>query len=137
MYKEALDFYQSSIDMLNRNHNYGDHLDIAAALSNIGLVYEKQSELKKALEYFAKSLDMRNRILIVDNFELRLVGSNSAGKPMGRFQKVAESIRQTFDVKKRLFDSEHHIVKSYPGVFGFNGYKYMRTKELEKSHKTF
>ena len=73
---------------------------ISALLNNMALVYQEQGEYEKALEYFGKALDVRERVLGSGHPDTAATYNNMAGvyKEQGDYEKALKLYEKAFTV---------------------------------------
>ena len=61
-YRQTVDYYMLSLQILENLYPGEDHLNLAATLTNIGFAYDHLGELDQALLFKERGLQMRKRI---------------------------------------------------------------------------
>ena len=105
---------------------------ISALLNNMALVYQEQGEYEKALEYFGKALDVRERVLGSDHPDTATTYNNMAVvyKEQGEYEKALEYNGKALEVVERVLGSDHpYTATMYNNIAGV----YWAQGEYEKA----
>jgi tetratricopeptide (TPR) repeat protein len=81
-----------------------DHPDVASSLNTVGSGYEKLNDNKKALDYYIKALQVRQRLFFYDHPDL-VESLNNVGKSYGKLKenkKAFEYKLKALEMRQRL-----------------------------------
>ena len=97
-----------------------EHLSTAAAYNKIGMVYAKQGDYSKALEYFKKALDICERVLGPDHPSTAMSYNNIGNvyNDQGDYAKALEYHGKALDIRERVLGPDHPNTASSYGNIG-------------------
>ncbi|MBD3191216.1 MAG: tetratricopeptide repeat protein [Candidatus Heimdallarchaeota archaeon] len=102
-FQKALDFYQSSLDIMVE---LGDLLGQGELLTNIGEVHASLFNFEKALEYYQKA---RRISISVSDYELEAAVLNNLGvlfRSQGNYSQAFNYCQRALELSKKVEDSE-------------------------------
>ena len=90
-----------------------EHPDTAATYDNIGQVYYSQGDYTKALEYYFKALDIKEKVLGKEHPSTATSYNNIGGGyySQGDYTKALEYLQKAFDIRKQKLGSDHPYTK--------------------------
>ncbi|CAF1479168.1 unnamed protein product [Rotaria sordida] len=117
-YNEAIEFYEKSHDILQKNLP-PNHPELASSYNNIGLVYANMGEYAKALSFCEKSLEIQ-KIALRPNHPDLATSYNNIGTVyynMGEYSKALSFYEQSLEIQKVALPPNHpDLATSYNNI---------------------
>lgn len=111
LFKKAL---RNAVDQSGEQHQ-----NVAYCYSNIGIVYDKESNYVKALEFYEKSLKIKQNIFGEQHYSVA-VGYNNIGNvynSQGKYGEALKYLKKALEIQQFIY-GEHHqdIATSYNNI---------------------
>ncbi len=92
-----------------KSFNKSEHEDYATLLNNIGSVYDKIGDYNKALEFYEKAINIREKVLGTEHPDTATSYNNIGGVYMAisDYNKALEFYEKAINVKIKLLGTEH------------------------------
>ena len=106
-YEKALHFYQLTLDKLSPDPEMERHM--ASVYNNIGMIYgQHKGNYEKAVSYFHKALEIRERIFGQDH-PLTAIVYNNLGfyGDMGNYEKELFYVQKALNIFRKTFGNNH------------------------------
>ena len=111
-------------------------LSISVLLNNIAGVYQAQGEYIKALDYYGKALEVREKVLGSNHTDTSETYNNMAGvyQDQGEYGKALESYGKALGIVERVLGSDHpYTAATYNNIAGV----YQAQGEYEKALENY
>jgi tetratricopeptide (TPR) repeat protein len=108
-FKKSLTFYNKSLQIRKKVCKNSDRTEIAISLHNLGNVYDKMADYKKALDFKQKSLKLVRDLDEIDGPESAFI-LNSIGNTLmniNEIEKALDSYEQSLEIRNRLYMGDH------------------------------
>src|SRR5690606_9747079 len=105
---------------------------MALSLSNLGIVYEDQNQLEKALEHFTEALELFRETGNKSFVAARLIDIGEVQTKLGNFNRAFSNLTEGLEISKEIKDAERELY-SYKALFEY----YEITKNYNQSLETY
>ena len=86
-----------------------EHLDTASAYHNVGIFYNSITDYKKALEFYGRALEIREKVLGEEHPDTARTYNNIAVAyaNQGEYDKALELYNKTLEIREKVLGEEH------------------------------
>ena len=130
MCMQALAIIEKNIDKANEQEKHA-YLKIKAdALNNIGCIYDDQGQIKKALDYYGRSLKIREEIGDKKGIAYSLYNIGVSYEKEGQIKEALDYYRRSLKIREEIVDKKG-IAYSLEGI----GWVYLKQKNYSKAER--
>ncbi len=107
--EQALENYKKALSIYKSSFSTEEHATIATVYGNMALAYQELGNTILAYNYHTKALDIRNKILKKNDYNVGLSHANLTGFYIGRkkFHQAYQHVCKVVDIWEDCLDEKH------------------------------
>ena len=131
-YEEAIPLQARSLSMYRRLHQ-GIHSDLATAIGNLALLYDRAGQSLQAESYYQQALEMRQQLFTGDHSSIALSLNNLAAfyDRQGNYEEAQPLFQRALEMYQRLHPEDHLNVAASLDNLGLTYIRQGKYKEAE------